>query len=78
MTLIFTADNIMKMEKNDVSLCRLCPPAKVGGHVGFSADPVGVGDGVGVCVSVGVTDSCTTVSLETIPQICLDISLGQA
>ena len=31
-----------------------------GRHIGFSADPVGVG----VRVGVGVSDSCTTISLE--------------
>ena len=32
------------------------PPPKVkGGHIGFSADPIGIG----VRVGVGVTDSCT-------------------
>ena len=36
----------------------LCPPTKgEGGHIGFSADPVGVG----VRVGVGVTESCTHV-----------------
>ena len=35
---------------------KLCPPTKSeGGHIGFSADPVGVG----VHVGVGVTNSCT-------------------
>ena len=35
---------------------KLCPSTKgEGGHIGFSADPVGVG----VRVGVGVTESCT-------------------
>ena len=36
---------------------KLCPPPKVrvGGHIGLSADPVGIG----VRVGVGVTNTCT-------------------
>ena len=54
----------------------LCPPTKgEGGHIGFSADPVGVG------VGVGVTDLYPRYLLNQLMefhQICLDISLGQA
>ena len=55
---------------------RLRPPTKgEGGHIGFSADPVGVG------VGVGVTDLYPRYLLNQLMefhQICLDISLGQA
>ena len=40
-----------------------------GGHTGFSADPVGVC----VRVGVGVTESCTPISLEPVDGIPLNL-----
>ena len=37
----------------------MCPTKGEEGHIGFSADPVGVGVGAGADVGVSVTTSCT-------------------